>query len=122
MSQELLFILFIFIPLVIFSISLVITQRRFFDRYSRVFHPKDPISVVDLKRIYIKNPSEAYTFLKKSGLKFIFLRWKLFLQKYDDPQLNRYALKVRIVIAISFSLIVTGILVLLLIDLNNTIS
>jgi hypothetical protein len=100
-SFELFFIL-VGIPFFIACVCLELFQRKFFFQYNKIFYPEDPVSVVDLFRLFQTNPSKAYKFLSKNFFKFFFFGWRVYFKKYDDNKLNQYAFFVR---TIFFSLI-----------------
>lgn len=113
MSGEEIFIFFILIPFIIGGISMAKFQRMFFNRYNAVYHPKDPVSVVDLVALFQKDPSKASKILKKDFFKIFFFRGNLYFKKYDDSMLNRYAFLVRLIFLILFLVPLLGISLIL---------
>lgn len=112
MTNEQIFVFFVLIPYIILTTILAIIQRKFFIRYNKVFHPKEPISLSDVKNLYDKNPSKAIKFLKNNFFSFIFVRKNLYFQKYTDSKLNTYAVLIKI---ITIFLLLLPLLVLLII-------
>ncbi len=100
MTNEQIFVIFVFIPYIILTIFLAIIQRKFFDRYNKTLHPKDPISLLDVKKLYDKNPSKAIKFLKNNFFDFIFVRGNLYFKKYTDNKLNTYSILIKTIIVI----------------------
>jgi len=113
MSGEEIFVFFVFMPFIIGGIAMEKFQRMFFNRYNTVYHPKDPVSIVDLGILFQKDPSKAFKILKKDFLKIFFLRGNLYFKKYDDAKLNRYAFLVRLIFLILFLIPLLGILLIL---------
>lgn len=110
MTSEAVFLIFVFIPFIIISFILVMTQRRFLKTYRKVVNPKKLISADELSNLLYKNPSKFIRFLKNNFWEFTFLRGNLYFQEYENQVLNKQARQVRILILVSVLFLIFGFL------------
>lgn len=105
MSGDLSFILFVFLPLIILGLIMVIFQQKFFNRYEKIFPNSEIISNRNAIRNYKNNPSKTiYSFIKiaSSG-------GTIYSMKHTDSLLNRYALIIKLTFVGMLLTIIVGI-------------
>lgn len=91
MSNVLAFIIMAFIPIIVINFFWVKSQKQFIELYKKRLKPSFPIDPDGLLKYLFENPRG---FVKKIPW-ILFGRLKLIWQKYDDPQLDKAAGKVR---------------------------
>ena len=115
MNFEQIFIFFLMVPFMLGSIFFAAVQRKFLNRYHEVFHPTDPVSLADVIQLLDKDPKRANKFLKKNFINLVFFGWKIYLKKYNDSQLKRLALGIKLIfIALLLIVFISPIIILFL--------
>lgn len=114
MSNELIFIIFIFIPFTIVGIFLTAAQRNFFNHYNKIFNPKEPVSVMDYAKKHNYNYFKIFQFLLTKSVN---KRGQLYFKEYEDPKLNQYATLVKISFFCLFLIMFLGIFIFSLLHL-----
>lgn len=98
MSNEVIFILFVFIPLFVLGLLMTIAQRRFLKSFREIVNPDKPISTEEVLKLFskkVQKPEEFFKFLKGDFNNYPGVVTKLYWQHYKNPKLDKEAGQVR---------------------------
>ncbi|MBI5123089.1 hypothetical protein HZA75_04505 [Candidatus Roizmanbacteria bacterium] len=98
MSNEIIFIILVFLPLFILGFLMTTAQRNFLRSVRKIINPDEPISTAELMKLFVKKfqkPEELIKFIKNDFNKYPGNTINLYWQHYNNPELEKKSNLVR---------------------------
>lgn len=98
MSNEVIFILFVLVPLFVLGLLMTIAQRKFLKSYREIVNPNKPISTEGVAKLFVqkaKKPEELLKFIKQDLNNYPEFILNLYGKHFKNPKLEKEAAEVR---------------------------